>query len=273
MIIDHKINSKDKMNISIIGFGNMAQAIAQGLSKDETNVLRASAPSLSIGINKMGIQTHHDNLATTADADVIILAVKPSQMAAVLVEISPTLPAHCLMISVAAGLRLSWLAERMKPGMAIVRAMPNIAAQVGQAATPLIANEWVTALQKQETEQIFTSIGLSTWLDQERDMETFTALSGSGPAYVFLFMELMIRAAIDLGLTEAVATTFTLQTFKGALSLASLSELSLDALRKKVTSPAGTTAVAIDVLMSQGLDKLITAAMQAAHERACTLGR
>lgn len=260
------------MNISMIGFGNMAKAIAHGLSHEKTNVLEVASPSLPIGINEAGIKTNPSNLAITKSAEVLILAVKPAQMAAVLAEISPILPVHCLVISIAAGLKLDWLAERLRPGTAIVRAMPNIAAQVGQAATPLMANEWVTVLQKKETEQLFSSIGLSTWLNHECDIETFTALSGSGPAYVFFFMESMIRAAVELGLTEEIAKTFTLQTVKGALSLASASELSLADLRKKVTSPAGTTAAAIDVLIKQGLDELIAAAIQAAHERACSLG-
>ena len=124
--------------------------------------------------------------------------------------------------------------------------MPNTPASVGLAATPMIANEHTSSKQKQQAELIFSQIGITTWAKNEEDMDSFTALSGSGPAYVFLFMEAMIEAAVALGLNESIAKTFTFQTFNGALKLAQNSDLSLTQLRTKVTSPGGTTAAALD---------------------------
>lgn len=249
----------------------MAQAIAKGLLHNKSNQLQASAPSLAVGINDLGIKTNSDNLAVIADADVIILAVKPTYMATVLTEISANIPHHCLVISIAAGLSLPWFAKRIA-NTALVRAMPNMAAALGKSATPLIANHLVTEEQKQWTEQIFSSIGLYSWTKHEFDMDAFTALSGSGPAYIFMFMEAMIKAAVSLGIAENIAHTFALQTFKGSLSLITESKLSLHELRKSVTSPAGTTAAAIEVLTQHGFDELIFAAMKAASDRAAELG-
>ena len=259
------------MKISFIGFGNMAKALAQGLLGDETNELRAASPSLPIGVNEQGIRTFSDNLAIVSDADIIILAVKPAQMTTVLSEISTQLPAHCLLISIVTGISLSWFAT-FSQAIAVVRAMPNIAAATGLSATPLIANKFATADQRQWAEQLFARIGIITWVKNEAEINRFTALSGSGPAYVFLLMEAMIKAATDLGMTEDIAKSFTLQTFKGAVRLACKSKLSLAELRNTVTSPAGTTAAAIEVLTKHGFDQLIHAAMLAACDRARQLG-
>ncbi len=259
------------MKISFIGFGNMAKAIADGLLCDANYELRAASPSLPLYIPPHGIKTYPDNLAVVADADIIILAVKPAMMREVVAQMSSRLPSQCLVISIAAGIGLSWFTDYI-PGTAVVRAMPNIAAAIGKAATPLIANQHTTLEQKKWAEHIFTQIGLTTWADKEADIDAFTALSGSGPAYIFKFMEAMIHAACDLGITDDIAKSFTLQTFQGALSLASENQLSLGELRKKVTSPGGTTAAAVEVLTQRGFDELIHAAMKAAYDRAQQLG-
>lgn len=259
------------MNISFIGFGNMAKAIARGLAKQGVHTLYASSPSLSLGINKDKIHTHHDNKAFLKAADVLILAVKPAQMSTVLEEIALLIPPHCLLISVAAGLNLDWFMQRCKVNQAIIRTMPNTAAAIGMSATPLIANKHTNAEQKKWAETIFSSIGLTAWADVEEELDTFTALSGSGPAYVFLFMESMINAAVALGLKEPIARAFTLQTIFGAINLAQSSELSLSELRTRVTSPGGTTAAALQVLHNQ-LDSLLLAAMEAAKNRSHELG-
>ena len=259
------------MNISFIGFGNMAKAMAQGLLQQKEYKLRAAAPSLPIGINANGIKTFYDNLSVLPDADVIILAVKPALMENVFTQIHTKLPSNCLVISIASGISLPWF-EKRSPGTAIVRAMPNIAAAISKAATPLIANKFVTDEQKNWAEQIFTNIGLMTWAQKESDIDVCTALSGSGPAYIFMFMDAMIKTATALGLAEDIAKSFTIQTFSGALSLASKSESNLAQLRQSVTSPAGTTAAAIEVFTQHGFDELIHAAMKAALDRAQILG-
>jgi pyrroline-5-carboxylate reductase len=259
------------MIISFIGFGNMAKAMAKGLQHQKNTEIRAASPSLQIGVNEHGIKTHHDNQAIIEGADVVILAVKPAQTAAVYTEIAAKLPHHCFVISIVSGVSLSWFASH-QAGIAIVRAMPNIAAAIGKSATPLIANPFITQEHKKTTELIFKNTGIISWVEDEAAIDAFTALSGSGPAYIFLFMEAMINAAINLGIEKEIATTFALQTFFGAISLARERNQSIEELRASVTSPAGTTAAALEVFNTNHFDELISAAMKAAFDRARVLG-
>ncbi|MDI1352585.1 MAG: pyrroline-5-carboxylate reductase [bacterium] len=260
------------MRISFIGFGNMAKSIARGLIHEKVHHLSASAPSLTPGINKDRIQTHFNNIEIIKTAEVIILAVKPAQMSAVLAEIKPFIPSNCLIISVAAGLNLAWFATHCSENQAIIRTMPNTPSSIGFGATPMVANGHTTPQQKKIAECIFSTIGLTTWTSNEHDMDGFTALSGSGPAYVYLFLEALVQAAVSLGLNEMIAKEFTLQTVHGALNLAKTSDLSFTELRTQVTSPAGTTAAAIKVL-SPKLEALVLAAMTAARNRSYELGQ
>lgn len=260
------------INISFIGYGNMAKAIARNLQDQNKYSLSAASPSLPAGINKENIHTHYDNKEVAQNADIIILAVKPKQMQEVINEINPFISSDCLLISVAAGLTLSWFAKYCKTGQAVIRTMPNTPATVGFAATSMIANQFVSEKQKKWAEQLFSSIGITHWVKDEEDMDTITALSGSGPAYVFLFLEAMINAAVQLGLEESVAKHFAIQTFVGSLKLAQHSQLNLAELRKKVTSPGGTTAAALEILHGD-LDELIYSAMKAAKQKAYELGK
>jgi len=260
------------MKISFIGFGNMAKALAKGLLENKANKLQAAAPSLHTGVNQEGIKTYNNNLDVLPNADIIILAVKPALVSNIITEIKSSIPKSCLIISIASGISLEWFSKHCE-GIAVIRAMPNIAASIGKSATPLVANELVNNAQKLNAEEIFKSVGLTTWVSTDNDIDTFTALSGSGPAYVFMFMESMIKAAISLGIKEEDAKSFTLQTVNGALHLATLNEYNLKYLRELVTSPAGTTAAAINVLNNEGFDDTIYAALKAAYERAKELGR
>ena len=259
------------MNISFIGYGNMAKALARGLNHDNAYTLSASAPSLTPGINQDQVRTHYDNKEVIHDAEIIILAVKPAKMNVVLQEIVPFIPINCLLISIAAGLTLPWFAKLCRPNQALIRTMPNTPASVGLASTPMIANQHTTTEQKKQAEIIFSKIGITTWASNEEEMDTFTALSGSGPAYIFSFMEAMVKSAVTLGLNESIAKTFALQTVYGALKLAQTKNLSLTDLKTKVTSPGGTTAAALNILDKQ-LDALIHESMNAAKQRAHELG-
>lgn len=259
------------MKISFIGYGAMAQAIAHKLSQQQEYSLSASAPSLSAGINSKKIHTYQDNKKAIKDAEIIFLAVKPQQMKAVLNEIKTAIPPNCLIISIATGLDLGWLSEQCPAKQAIIRTMPNTPAQIGLGATPMIANKYVSEGQKQQAASIFEQIGITTWVKKEQDIDIFTALSGSGPAYVFLFLESLIKAAVELGLEETVAREFALQTAAGSIQLAQTSQFSLAQLRAQVTSPGGTTAAAVAILHNH-LEALILAAMTAAKQRAQELG-
>lgn len=250
----------------------MAKAIASGLLKQGLHQLSASAPSLISGLNEDGVHYFCDNVMAIKNADYIILAVKPKQMAQVLEELYSQLPANACLISVAAGLTLDWFTQYCPINTALIRTMPNLPAEVGLGATPMIANSKVNAGQKQTTALIFSSIGITTWIEREEDMDTFTALSGLGPAYVFLFMQAMIDAAVDLGVNEQIAKLFTLQTIEGSFVLAKKGDLSLNQLITKVTSPKGTTAAALEHLQT-ALPQLMLKAIRAAKNRAKDLGQ
>lgn len=256
------------MNISFIGFGNMAQAIAHGLIRNKNYQLFAAAPSLSKEVNSDGIHCSPDNLEIIKNADIVILAVKPLKAEAVLNEIGMSLPKQSLLVSVAAGVSLSALAKYCRKEQAIVRSMPNLPISIAQGATPLIANPFASNQQKQTVETIFQELGIVHWVNHENDMNSFTALSGSGPAYFFLFLEAMIDAAKKLGIEEDIAKAFSLQTIEGALQLARNNTLDIHQLREKVTSPGGTTAAALSILQAHHFNDLLFQAMKAAAERA-----
>lgn len=260
-------------NVCFIGYGKIAHALAKGLIRSQQYKIRASSPSLKKRTDELGVETNPDNLAFITDASIIILAVKPALMSKVLTEIQDLIPNDCLLISVATGLTLSWFKDHTPPSTAVVRVMPNIAASIGESATPIIANSYVNASQKNDAMNIVNSIGICTWLQNESDIEIFTALSGSGPAYVFQFLQSMIDAAINMGLDENIAKTFALQTFSGAVALATNSGKSLAILRDEVTSPGGTTAAALDVFKNLKFNELVNEAMKAARNRAQELSK
>lgn len=260
------------MNISFIGFGNLGKAIARGLTQQNHYAIYASAPSLAKGITPDGIITDSDNIWCAQQSNIIILAVKPKLMQTVLDEIRPFIAKDTLLISLAAGLTLDWFKQHTQPEQAVIRTIPNTPASIGLSATPLIANSHVSELQKQAAETIFKSIGITTWAHREDDMNAFTALSASGPAYVFLFIQSLIDAAVDLGLEAAIAKTFALQMVKGATELAAHSELSLQELTTRVATPGGTTAAALNVL-NNSMEVLIQKALHAAANRARELGQ
>jgi len=260
------------MKICFIGYGNMAKAISQGIAHDPDLRIFATAPSLPANGSLNGVTTHYDNTQFISDADIVVLAVKPAKTATVLQSIKQHVPAKCVIVSIVAGITLARLAKECPPQQAIIRSMPNIAISVGKGATPLIANANVSSRQQQQVEQLFQGSGITTWLDDEHLIDVFTALSGSGPAYIFLFIEAMIKAAEKLGLPSELASLFTMQTFAGALAMLEQNP-DPEALRKKVTSPAGTTAAALAILQQRDFESILLSAMQAACERSVELGK
>lgn len=256
------------MNISLIGFGKIAQSLVNGWLLMKNHRFRASAPSLKQSVTAQGIETTPSNLDVIQDADVIILAVKPAQMKAVLAEIHEAIPRGCLLISVATGLKLAWFAKHTPVETAVVRAMPNIAASIQQSATPLIKNQYVSEQQLEIAQTLFHAIGITTWVQRETDMDIFTALSGSGPAYVFQLTQAMVQAAMNMGLDEKIATDFALKTVSGAAAIAIQEPQTLQQLTDQVTSKGGTTAAALHVFQNQQFAQLIETAMIAAQNRA-----
>ncbi|PTW53197.1 pyrroline-5-carboxylate reductase [Breoghania corrubedonensis] len=203
---------------------------------------------------------------------VVLIAVKPQMMADVLGPLKPIVGAQTLVVSIAAGKAIATF-EAAFGAVPVVRAMPNTPAQVARGMTALFANPAVSADQKHLVEELLSGIGAVAWLDDEGEMDAVTAVSGSGPAYVFLLAECLAQAGRKAGLPADLADTLARQTVAGAGELLYRSDLDAGTLRKNVTSPGGTTAAALSVLMADdGFQPLLDAAVKAAAERSRELG-
>jgi len=258
--------------LAFIGSGNMATALINGLLADgyPADSITASDQLAEKRENLAGsgIHTTDDNCGAVSGADVVVLAVKPQILQAVCQEIEPAIKqTRALIISIAAGITESSLASWLGKESAIVRTMPNTPAMLQSGATVLHANANTSQEQKDIAESILRAVGITRWLDSEKQIDAATALSGSGPAYYFLFMEAMTRAGIDMGLSQETAHLLTLQTALGAARMAMESNDLPEELRKKVTSPGGTTEAAINHLQAQHFEDIVSQAMQAAKNR------
>ena len=203
----------------------------------------------------------------------MVLAVKPQSMDETLSQVRALAAPDTTIVSIAAGVRLARLQAAFPWEQAIVRAMPNTPAQVGMSMTVAVPNENVTEAERTVVEQLFDAIGAFAWIDDEDLIDAVTAVSGSGPAYVFLLAECLAEAARSVGLPENLAELLARQTVAGSGALLAASPLSPGELRKNVTSPGGTTAAALSVLMGEnGLQPLLTRAVEAARKRSIALG-
>lgn len=265
------------VDIAFIGGGNMARSLIGGLIADGVKPARIwvadpNPASLSDHQNHFGVRTTADNSQAARQAQVIVLAVKPQVAKAAAQSMAGVLRERpALVISVAAGIRISHLRDWLGEETAIVRCMPNTPALVGSGATALFANPHVTREQKDLAESILRAVGMTLWVDDEDLMDAVTALSGSGPAYFFLVMEAMEQAGVALGLPRQTARLLTLQTAFGAAKMALESTEDVAALRRRVTSPGGTTEQAIRVLEEHGLAAGFEQALRAARQRSIEL--
>lgn len=256
-----------------IGAGNMASSIIGGLVSHgyPPHLITATDPSteqLEKLANETGIQTSTDNETAAAQAEAIILAVKPQVMEAVTSPLKTSVAENKpLIISIAAGITVKNLLNWMGGDLPIIRTMPNTPALVQTGATGLYANQAVSNEQKALADTIFSAIGLASWFGQESDLDAVVAISGSGPAYFFMLMEAMEEAGIQLGLSAESARELTLQTALGAAKLALSSDVPPAELRRRVTSPGGTTEQAIKCFQEGGLSQLVNDALQAASKR------
>ena len=217
------------------------------------------------------VKTTQNNLEAIRDTDVVILAIKPQNLDEVMTEIGGRLKNNQLVLSIIAGKSIATLEQGLKH-KAIVRAMPNTPAQIGQGMTVWTATAGVTEPQKALVRSILGSMGKESYIADERYIDMATAVSGSGPAYLFLFMESLINAAVDIGLSPDKARELVLETVIGAAAYARQSDKGLAQLRDMVTSPGGTTAEALKVLETGDFSELIKKSVAAAHERAKQLG-
>ncbi len=265
--------------LGFIGAGNMAGSLIGGLVSDgfapgNIWVSDVDAAKLKDLESRFGINTSQDNRAVAERAQVIVLAVKPQILQSVATELADTVQRRKpLMVSIAAGITESALERWLGAGVALVRCMPNTPALVKTGATALHGNDRITDEQRNQAEAIMRSVGLAVWVEREELLDAVTALSGSGPAYFFMMMEAMEAAAIELGLDQATARLLTQQTGLGAARIAIESEETPAELRKRVTSPGGTTERAIQAFETGGLYELVEKAMRAASERSAELSR
>ena len=264
--------------IAFIGGGNMAASLIGGLRAQglPASAICASDPGTDRRTelhDTHGIDTFADNAQAVAGADVVVLAVKPQVMQTVCRDLAPHLQASQLIVSIAAGITCASLQQWLGADTprAIVRCMPNTPALLRQGVSGLFANAAVSDEQKRQAEQLLSAVGLALWLDREELIDAVTAVSGSGPAYFFLLIEAMTAAGEQLGLPRETAAELTLQTALGAARMACESDVEAAELRRRVTSPNGTTEAAIKAFQAGGLEALVQQAMDAAARRSAEL--
>ena len=260
--------------IGFIGGGNMAEALIKGLTAANVYLPEDIIASdirverLEYLRNQFVIGVNEDNTAVAESVDVLVLSVKPQNMTDALESIKDAIKAETLVISIAAGIKVSKIADALGD-VAIVRVMPNTPALIGEGASALFANDKAKAMLDKAM-KIFSAVGKAVVVEDEGLIDAVTAVSGSGPAYYFLLMEEMIKAAGKLGLPDETAKELVLQTAKGAALLAAERDKQGETpaqLRKKVTSPGGTTEAALKIFSEGGLGELISKGIQRACQR------
>lgn len=262
----------DDISVGFIGAGNMATALIEGLLARgmPASRLRASdtAPDKLEILAGKGLVTSSNNRDIVAGSDVVVLAVKPQVLPAVLGDLRDTFTAKpCLLVSIAAGIRIDSLVTATHAAQAVVRCMPNTPALVGSGASGLFANAQTSAEQRAVATALMEAVGIVCWLESEAQLDAVTALSGSGPAYFFLLMEAMQEAGVALGLAPEVARDLCLQTALGSARLALASDVDVAELRRRVTSPGGTTEAAIRQFEAEGLRAIVARALDKAASR------
>ncbi|MBY6163530.1 pyrroline-5-carboxylate reductase [Mameliella alba] len=262
--------------IAFIGGGNMAAAIAGGLiangtRPDTITIADPNADQRARLQAEHGIAVTAESAMACAGAETVVLAVKPQVIPAVAAEIGGTLDGK-LVISIAAGVTITML-EDLFGQVAIARAMPNTPALLGLGATGLFLNNRASADERARARRIIDAFGICVDVTREDLLDAVTAVSGSGPAYVFLLIEEMIRAGIALGLPPEDAKALTVQTALGAATMAAKGEAAPEDLRRRVTSPNGTTHAAITAMQDTGFGAVIEKAMIACRDRAVELGK
>ena len=261
------------LHLAFIGGGNMAKSLIGGLVKqgcapERITVSDPRPEQLESLAEAFGVCVTPDNLEAASEADMLVFAVKPQVLRAAAEELADSVRSgKPLVVSIAAGIAEPDLRAWLGGEAAIVRAMPNTPALLGAGAAGLYANPRVTPAQKALAQALLEAVGVALWIEDESLMDAVTALSGSGPAYFFLLMELMEAAALELGLTADAARRLTQQTAYGAARMALESGEAPAALRKQVTSPGGTTAAALAVFDEAKLATIVSRALTAARDR------
>lgn len=260
--------------VLLIGFGNMGQALVHGWLErgmpptsihvvDPAEASRETARTLGIGASAAA-----DEPALAHRPDAVVIAVKPHQVDDVMRPFAPLAAAGALFVSIAAGKTLASLRRALGTDAPVVRAMPNTPAAIGRGMTVMTASDGVDAPRRALADELLGAVGATAWVDDEGQMDAVTAVSGSGPAYVFLLIECLTRAGVKVGLGEELAERLATATVAGAGAYAERSGQAAAELRRRVTSPNGTTEAALRVLMGDdGLEQLLERAVRAAADR------
>ena len=263
-------------NITFVGAGNMAEALISGflksglVSKSRVTAADVKGSRLSYLKKKYGIRTERSNRKAVEKANIIFLSVKPQQMQGVLLDISLSVRKPQLVISLAAGITTKFIEKYLRA--AVVRSMPNTPALVGEGAIAVSKGRWASAKDLATAKKLFLAVGTVVSL-KEKDLNAVTAISGSGPAYVFYLAEAIEKAGVRLGLSKDVSAGLSKQTIYGAGKLLKQSDLNSSALRKMVTSPGGTTEAAIKHFEQQGFLNIVRGALSKAQNRAKQLNK
>lgn len=263
------------VTVSILGAGNMGKAIAAGMVSSgfcsPADIILTNKHTDSFGTLPHSCRTTIENYQAVTDAHVIICAVKPQGMKVLLDEIQGHVKPHQLVVSIAAGLPLSFFAPFFDANQPIVRVMPNLCAQVNESMSAWVANTSVSDEQKRIVNQILSSFGEALELETEDHMNAVTAVSGSGPAYIFYLTNIFQQAACNAGLKPEDTQKLILQTLRGSVRLMESSDKSPVQLREAVTSKGGTTEAALEVFLQSDIDDIFKRAVKAAKQRAQAL--
>ena len=265
--------------IGFIGGGNMASSLISGLiasghSPQDLWVSDINQDALKVLAQSLNVNTSTNNDDIINAVDVVVLAVKPQILSTVAKNATASIQQkQPLVVSIAAGISQQSLSQWLGNNIAIVRCMPNTPALVLTGATALHANAQVTAEQHDLAENIMRSVGIALWVNDESELDVVTAVSGSGPAYYFLLMEAMEKAAIEMGMNEVTARLLVQQTALGAAKIALESSESPEQLRKRVTSPGGTTQQALETFEEGGFTALVSKALHAARDRSIKMSK
>jgi pyrroline-5-carboxylate reductase len=265
------------LNLAFIGTGNMAEAMIRGLIAEalvEPNQIIGSNPLIDRNEymqERHGIRVTHHNLEAVHDADVVVLCVKPQFFKKISAELQGRIKTEALVVSIIAGMPIQTIAAGLLHG-SIARSMPNTPAQIGEGITVWTETDAVTEAQHRQAIALFSSLGKQVFVEEESYLDMATALSGSGPGYIFLMMESMIDAGVHMGFSRRIAEELVFQTIIGSVKYAEQSGKHVAELRNQVTSPGGTTAEALYHMEKRGFRTVISRGIFAAYERSVALG-
>ena len=268
----------EQTKFAIIGAGAMGEAIIGGLLRQSLTSpenIRASEPRIERCeelSDKYGVATSSDNLQVLENTDVVVLAVKPQRLEKVLYELAGNIPINAVVISIIAGASI----EKLSKGLAhdsIIRTMPNTPGQIGKGITVWFASPTVSTSQMNKAKLMLQALGKDIQVDEEYYLDMATGISGTGPMYVYLFMEAFMDAAVHLGFSRHIAEQLVIETIRGSVDYYESQSVHVADLRNKVTSPGGTSAAALYYLEKAGFRTAISRAIWAAYERSQQLGK